>query len=39
LPLQQCRFDEFTPSEWRAALRMFVPRPLLKGYGRIKKLM
>jgi hypothetical protein len=30
---------ESTPSEWQAALRMFIPRPLLKGFGRIYKLM
>ncbi len=35
LPLQQSGFDESTPSEWRAALLMFVPKPLSKGFGRI----
>ncbi len=39
LPLQRCGFNESTPSEWRAALHMFVPRPLSKGFGRINKLM
>jgi hypothetical protein len=39
LPLQRREFNESTPSEWRAALRMFVLRPVLKGFGRINKLM
>jgi hypothetical protein len=37
-PLQRRGFDESTPSEWQAALLMFVLRPLLKGFGRINKL-
>ncbi len=37
-PLQRRGFDESTLSKWRAALLMFVPRPLLKGFGRINKL-
>ncbi len=38
-PLHRHGFDESTPPEWRAALLMFVPRLLLKGFGRINKLM
>ncbi len=38
LPLQRCGFNESTTSKWRAALLMFIPRPLLKGFGRINKL-
>ncbi len=37
LPLQQHRFNESMPSEWWAALRVFVPRPPSKGFGRINK--
>ncbi len=37
-PLQRHGFNESTPSEWQAALLMFVPRPLLKSFGRINKL-
>ncbi len=37
-PLQRHGFDESTLSEWRAALLMFVPRLLSKGFGRINKL-
>jgi hypothetical protein len=38
-PLQWRGFDEFIQSEWRAAMLMFDLRPLLKGFGRINKLM
>ncbi len=38
LPLQRHGFNESTPPEWQVALLMFVPRPLLKGFGRINKL-
>ncbi len=38
-PLQRHGFNESTLSEWWAALLMFVSRPLLKGFGRINKLM
>ncbi len=38
LPLQRRGFNESTTSEWWAALLMFVPRPLSKGFGRINKL-
>jgi hypothetical protein len=34
-PAQRRGFDESTTSKWRAALLMFVLRPLLKGLGRI----
>ncbi len=37
-PLQRRGLDESTMSEWRAALLMFVPRLLSKGFGRINKL-
>ncbi len=38
-PLQQRGFDESMPSEWWAALRIYFPRSLSKGFGRINKLM
>ncbi len=31
-PLQRCGFDDTTPPEERAALRMFIPRPLSKDF-------
>ncbi len=37
--LQRHEFVESTPSKWWGALRMFVPRLLLKGFGTINKLM
>ncbi len=39
LPLQQHGFDESTTSEWWAALRIYFPRPLLKGLVQFNKLM
>jgi hypothetical protein len=32
-------FNESTPSEWRAALRIHFSRPLLKGLVKFNKLM
>jgi hypothetical protein len=39
LPLQQCGFDESTPSEWRAALHIHFLRPLSNGLVKFNKLM
>ncbi len=39
LPLQRCGFNESMPPEWRAALRICCPRPLLKGLVEFNKLM
>ncbi len=38
-PLQQCGFDESTPLEGRAALRIHFLRPLLKGLVKFNKFM
>ncbi len=38
-PLQQHGFDKSTLSEWRAALRIYFPRLLLKGLVQFNKLM
>jgi hypothetical protein len=37
-PAAWIEFDESTPSEWRAALLMYVLRPLSKGFVKINKL-
>ncbi len=39
LPLQRHGFNKSTPSKWWAALCIYFPRLLLKGFGRINKLM
>ncbi len=38
-PLQRRGFNESMPSKWQAALRIYFSRLLLKGFGRINKLM
>jgi hypothetical protein len=32
-------FDESTPSQWRAAMRIHFSKPLLKGLVKVNKLM